>query len=249
LKVDAVIFDLFETLVLMRNNEEFYPNALEKLHQSLLKNGLNIPNIGFNRVYFEVRDKFYATSMQSLKEPHFNLRITETLKKFGYNFQSDDPIVRKATDAFSEEFTRFAFLDEDAIAVLRQLHLDYKLGIISNLAIPEAGRKLLKGFGLIDFFDVIVISGEINRRKPSKEIFEKALLDLRVEASQSVFVGDTFDIDIKGAKNAGMKAILINRKPQTLGSYVWRPPDTVRIGEPDKVINKLTELIPVLRDC
>ena len=247
LQVEAVLFDLFDTLVLMGDEETYYPSALKKLHQSIVKNGVDIPYRNFEQAYFEVRDKLYSDSLQSLEEPHFNVRLSETLKKLGYSFEPANPVVKEATAAFSKEFIRFARSDEDAVPVLQKLHPSYKLGLISNLAIPEAGWELLERFGLKGFFDVVVISGEINRRKPSKEIFDRALSILGVEASKAVFIGDIFDVDVKGAKNAGMKAILLQRK--TLSSSDYETHDSPDTLTPNIAIKRLNELLSVLEDC
>ena len=59
--------------------------------------------------------------------------------------------------------------------MLRRLHRKYKLGIISNFAIPECVDKLLKVHGLNGLFDVVVVSAAVNKRKPSPEIFKNAL--------------------------------------------------------------------------
>jgi len=85
---------------------------------------------------------------------------------------------------------------------------------------------------LEEFFDVVIIGSEVNRRKPSPEIFEKALKALGVEGSRSVFVGDMLDLDVKGPKNVGMKAVLIKRRRVEENTYV----------KPDRVITRLREL-------
>ena len=95
---------------------------------------------------------------------------------------------------------------------MRTLHGKYKLGIISNFAIPECVDKLLKTHDLDKLFDAVVVSGAVNKRKPSPEIFEHTLKALGVSASETVFVGDTLDADIEGAKAVGMKAVYIQRR-------------------------------------
>jgi putative hydrolase of the HAD superfamily len=97
--------------------------------------------------------------------------------------------------------------------VLRQLHVNYKLGIISNFGIPEMIEDLLERFQLKRFLDTVVISAETKIRKPSPEIFKKTLRILKTDPSNAVFVGDRLDMDIKGAKNIGMKTVLIKRRP------------------------------------
>ena len=234
----AVLFDLFDTLILLEKDEAFYVPSLRKLHEFLVKNGVNVSFEDFRRVYFEVRDRLYAETEKSLEEPHFNVRISRTLKGLNYDFDVSSPIVIGATEAFSDEFTRYVRLDGDALDVLRKLRGKYKLGLVSNFAIPECALKLLDKFGLKEFFDVILVSGAVNKRKPSPEIFEKALKALDVDSSRAVFVGDMVGLDVKGAKNVGMKAVLIERRP------LRRVLDV----KPDRVIKSLRELLLVFEN-
>jgi len=251
-RVKAVLFDLFDTLLLIDGGEAFYTPSLRRLHQFLAKNGISVSFEDFNRVYFEVRDSLYAGVEKSLEEPHFNVRVSRTLRRLGYNFDVSDAIVKGATDVFAEEFMRYVRLDEDAINILQKLYGKYKLGIISNFAIPECIWKLLEKFGLKRFFDGVLISGSINRRKPSPEIFKRALKDLRINASDAVFVGDSPSMDVKGAKNFGIKAILIERKTfakDVPKSFYRKPQEENLQVAPDKVIRNLKELLFVLEDC
>jgi HAD superfamily hydrolase (TIGR01549 family) len=147
--------------------------------------------------------------------------------------------VTGATQAFADEFMHYVSLDKDALDILQKLRGKYKLGLVSNFAIPECCWKLLEKFGLRRFFDVAIVSGEINRRKPSAEIFEKALNALNAKASRTVFVGDMLDLDVMGPKKVGMKTVLIKRRPIEENADV----------KPDRVITRLTELPDVLEDC
>jgi len=47
--------------------------------------------------------------------------------------------------------------------------------------------------------------------KPHPEIFRIALREVGVEASEAVHVGDLYEADVMGARNAGMKGILVDR--------------------------------------
>lgn len=238
MRVKAVLFDLFDTLLLLESDKVYYPPSLRRLCEFLVKNGVTVPFEDFRRVYFEVREKFYSESRKSLEEPHFNVRVSQTLQRLGYSFDVSDPIVVGATMAFANEFMRYVSLDTDALAVLQKLHGKYKLGLISNFAIPECGWKLLEKFGLKEFFDIVIISGEINRRKPSPEIFNKALKALDVEASRAIFVGDMLDLDVMGPRNVGMKTVLIKRRHLEENAYV----------KPDRIITRLRELLAALDD-
>jgi putative hydrolase of the HAD superfamily len=241
MQIEAVLFDLFDTLLLIEGGEAFYIPSLKKLHEFLLKNDIKASFEDFAKAYFEIRNKLYSESCEALDEPHFNVRVSQTLKKLGYNIEVNNPIVAGATASFAEEFMRYIRLDEEATNVLKKLHGKYKLGLISNLAIPECCWKLLEKFSLRKYFDIVLISGEINRRKPSREIFEKALKALGVEACKAVFVGDTLDLDVAGPKRIGMKSILIKRREVGAEENLnFRP---------DKTITRLSELPRILKDC
>ncbi|MEM3578002.1 MAG: hypothetical protein QXX51_06050 [Candidatus Bathyarchaeia archaeon] len=127
MQVEAVLFDLFDTLVIIEGGEAFYIPSLKKLHESLLKNGVKVLFEDFVKVYFEVRDRLYSESRESLDEPHFNVRISQTLAKFGYNIETENPIIVEATKSFTDEFMHYIRLDEEAISVLQKLHGKYKL--------------------------------------------------------------------------------------------------------------------------
>jgi putative hydrolase of the HAD superfamily len=238
-RVKAVLFDMFDTLMLIERNHEFYSPSLRAAYEFLLANGVSVGFDEFEKAYVEARDALYAAAEANLEEPHFNVRIAGALKLLGYDYDVSSGLVVGATNAFCERFMDFVRLDDDAKAALTKVHGRYKLGIVSNFAIPECVVKLLEKHGLDAFFDVVVVSGAVNKRKPSPEIFQKALERLGVDASETVFVGDTVDADVQGAKAAGMKTIYIERRPQ----------EEAETACPDQTIKSLSELYAALERC
>lgn len=239
MQLEAVLFDLFDTLVLVENEKVFYTPCLKSLHASLIKNGVKASFARFSHVYFQIRDELYSEARKTLTEPHFNVRIAQTIQKLGYNYEPPDKIVKNACSAFGNEFLKYVTLDTDAPDVLQKLHERYKLGLVSNFALPECCWKLLNKYKLTHYFQTIIISGEINHRKPGKQIFEKALEALNAKPSQTVFVGDTPDLDIEGPKNVGMKTILIERKPLKEAMTI----------KPDRIVKNLNELPATIETC
>ncbi len=235
--VKAVLFDLFDTLIMIRKNNDFASPSMLHMYQFLVKNGVDVPVERFQEAYSKARDELYAKADPKLEEPHFNIRIALALKMLGYNYDAFSPLVVSASAVFCEEFMNHVYLDSDAEAVLRSLHGKYKLGIVSNYAIPECVFELLKTYGLDDLFDLVVVSGAVNKRKPSPEIFNRTLKTLGVSAAEAVFVGDTLDADVEGPKAVGMKTIYIKRREE-------KPIKNVK---PDITITSLTEL-PALLD-
>jgi len=235
MRIKAVLLDLGDTLVSFEGFD--YDACLRRLHRSLLRGGVTLPYEGFKKAYFEVRDRLYKETEESLKEPSFCLRISEALKQFGYSFEPSDRLIKDAVEAFMRLLVDSVVMDEHVPLVLQKLRQRYKLALVSNFAHPPTIIQLLKKFDLVSFFDAIVVSGDVGWRKPSSKIFERALKALRVAPSEAVFVGDAPYHDIHGAKKTGMKTVLVSKKS------VKESGD----GEkPDRTIRKIEELPEVL---
>lgn len=236
--IKAILFDMFDTLMLIEKNHEFYSPSLMRMYRYLNKNGIDVEFEKFNSVYIEARDRIYAKTSLNFEEPHFNVRVSETLKSLGYYYDDSSSIVAAATNEFCEEFMTYIRIDKNAESMLRSVYGKYKLGIISNFAIPECVLKLLEASKIDNLFDVVVVSAAVNKRKPSPEIFKSALKALGVSASETVFVGDTIDADIEGPKAVGLKAIYIERRVQEIKGIT-----------PDQTIKCLSELPLAVERC
>jgi len=230
--IKAVLFDMFDTLMLIEKNHEFYSPSLMRMYRYLAGKGVEISFEKFNSTYVEIRDGLYRKADLNWEEPHFNVRVAETLQKLGYNYDVSHPVVVEATSEFCDEFMKYVRIDSDTAYVLKKLHGKYRLGIISNFAIPECVHKLLQKAGIEQFFDVIVVSAAVNKRKPASEIFESTLKVMGFSASEVVFVGDTIDADVEGSKAVGMKAVYIERRTQKQSDKFL----------PDCIIKSLSEL-------
>jgi putative hydrolase of the HAD superfamily len=83
------------------------------------------------------------------------------------------------------------------------------IGIISNW--DCTARDILTATELIDYFDHLIISCEVNCSKPDPEIFRLALQTSGVPARKSIYVGDNYYDDAVGSRKVGMDALIINR--------------------------------------
>ena len=84
------------------------------------------------------------------------------------------------------------------------------LGVISNW--DSRLHEILKSTNLADYFDFILASAEVGSAKPDKTIFIEALKRSGVNSQEACHIGDEPIADVQGAKNAGIDAILIDRK-------------------------------------
>ncbi len=99
----------------------------------------------------------------------------------------------------------------DVIPTLERLKLrGFRLGVISNW--DERLRPLLRAFDLGRYFSTIVVSCEVGSPKPLPRIFEHAASELGCPPSTILHIGDSQEMDVQGAKRAGFKALLLDRR-------------------------------------
>ncbi len=103
----------------------------------------------------------------------------------------------------------------------------FRLGIISNFDARLFG--LLDGLGIKHFFDPIVISTQAGSAKPEVEIFQQALAVHDFAPHQALHIGDSSDMDIVGAKAAGLTPVYIDRMSR--GSDKTAPFTVSRLDE------------------
>ena len=83
-----------------------------------------------------------------------------------------------------------------------------KLALASNT--ETLFRRKLAELGLADAFDHIGISAEIGVEKPDPRFFSSILETIDVDASRAVHVGDLYEVDVIGARNAGLAPVLVD---------------------------------------
>ena len=113
----------------------------------------------------------------------------------------------------------------------------YRLGLLSNADVDDPVLRVLYEAGIKVSFDVVVTSQGEGAYKPDRRIFERALLELELEAEDVIMVGDNPASDIMGAKRVGIPAIWVNRRGRAFPN---------RFPPPDASISDLRGLLDLL---
>ncbi|MFI2368807.1 HAD family hydrolase [Streptomyces sp. NPDC018833] len=121
----------------------------------------------------------------------------------------------------------------DTIPVLDKLAGDYRHAVLSNSSIHNQDRKL-RILGVRDRFEAVVCAVEIGVSKPEAAAFLAACEVIGLAPHEVAYVGDQPDIDARGAVEAGLTGIWLDR-----GGLGGRP-ELIRIAG-------LDELPPLLR--
>jgi putative hydrolase of the HAD superfamily len=142
-------------------------------------------------------------------------------------------------DTYFEAWEPHTLTDPDAGTLLRWLRAaGIRVGVLSNTMWPRSlHERVFTRDGVLDLIDGAVYSSEIDWTKPHPGAFRAAMAAVGVgDPAACVFVGDRPYDDVYGAKQAGMRAVLIPNSdvPGFDGA------------EPDAVITRLGDLAPLI---
>jgi putative hydrolase of the HAD superfamily len=116
-------------------------------------------------------------------------------------------IVTRARELFRS--ARFVLFD-DVLPTLTALRArGLTLGMISN--VERDILPICQEVGLTPRLDFIVTSLEVGVDKPHPPIFLAALKKAGVEASEAIHIGDQYEWDVVGARQVGIKGLLLDR--------------------------------------
>ena len=205
----VVLFDLYHTLVDIEIDERFkeFWQVIEK-HLSQYGNKLSPDDL--RDLYFELDRQIKMDTLkgQPILEttfPRYFRIVTGQSANLGqlYGFIS---IFRRAS-------RKTLKLRQFVLPLLDELDsLGYAYGLVSNT--EAVFTKIdLEDLKIADRFKCVVLSSDVGAEKPDPKPFIVALSSLRVDAKQSVFIGDNFEADILGADGVGMRAILLSDNP------------------------------------
>lgn len=247
--VDAVIFDLFDTLVDL--TLEDLP-SFEVGGRTRRGTGLRLHRAvaGHSDVGLEDFLAALAGVDRELREPAYaagrELRCIERFQALVDRLGIDDgELAGELTRIHMGALRAQARILPHHPGVLAGLRRYVRLGLCSNFNHSPTARRVLDDAGLAGHLDAVVISEDVGLRKPRPEVFRAALTQLGVDASEALHVGDRLDADVDGAAAAGIRTAWISRR--------WPDPDQ-RLARhegavPDFVVRDLAELEPIVRDA
>ncbi len=123
---------------------------------------------------------------------------------------ADESLSSKMNEQFLELLPTRNLLFPHTVEILQYLlDKNYELHLITN-GFEEVQHNKLKYSGLNRFFGEVITSEASNSIKPNKEIFEYAFRKTNSNPATSIMIGDTVEVDIQGAINAGIDQVFVN---------------------------------------
>lgn len=192
-----VFFDVGNTLLFANR-----PRILAPLYQKNI-----VPSDDLLRgLESEVKNKFDDIVEHGGKADHsfwdmFYTRLFESL-------ELSDEELRQRLIAQTRASANWDCVRPGTQEALARIRGKYKTAVISNADGKIA--EVLTRCGIADGFLSITDSGLVGHEKPDPVIFEAALESVGARPEESLYVGDVYSIDYRGATGAGMQAVLFD---------------------------------------
>ncbi len=136
-------------------------------------------------------------------------RFRRLFKKFGGEISL--PTSKAVSEHYRLAYKAARRVVPGTIPLLKALKPAFKIGIVTNCETAEQHSKL-QACQLTPFIDNLITSQDVGIPKPDPQIFAAALMRLDCQAGETVMIGDSWERDIIGADNAGIRAIWFNRQ-------------------------------------
>ncbi|MFC1956605.1 HAD family hydrolase [Chloroflexota bacterium] len=230
--IKAVFFDLYHTLVRYEPpREELQAKALEgfgiETNPEVLRRSLVVAD---EFICQEIARHQLSKRSEQDKMALWVQYQKVLLKEAG--IKGDQKIVLGLLGKMQQMEMKLVTFD-DVVPTLTELKTGgLILGLISN--VEHDMTSLLAETGLQSLLQIVVTSLDTGFNKPQPQIFQEALKQAGVKASEAIYVGDQYQIDVGGANKAGMKGILLDR-----GGYFAEVTDCPRIQSLDQVAEYL----------
>jgi len=243
----AVLFDLFDTLVLfhrerlpeVRVNGKTIHSTAGLLHAEFRRFAPEVDLAAFVAALFwswQEAERIRAEDHREVAAPERFDMLFARLGLAAGRLPGEARDVLLATHM--RELSKVVECPPHHVALLTELRRHYRLAVVSNFDYSPTCWAILERERLAPLFETIVISDAVGWRKPKAVIFETALDRMGLRPAEALFVGDRADIDVMGARAVGMPTAWINREAEAL------PTD---IQPPDFEIRDLEELRAILR--
>ncbi|HZF27723.1 MAG TPA: HAD family hydrolase, partial [Gammaproteobacteria bacterium] len=210
-RVDAVLFDLGNTLVSYYRSADFAP-VLERCVAAAAEILRERPDLGAA----DTAAAYERALAANVERADHRVRPLDErlLEVFGLDARRvPGELLARLGDAFLGPIFATARLDASAVDVLSSIkQLGIKTAIVSNTpwgSAAGAWRAELARHGLRERVDAVVFCVDVGWRKPAPQAFARALELLGVAAQHAWFVGDDPGWDVAGARAAGLRPILV----------------------------------------
>jgi FMN phosphatase YigB (HAD superfamily) len=210
-RLSAVTFDFWSTLVDGRVTPERTTQRLARLHAAIVAAGHPVTPEELRAAFEVALERVAGAASESLEDVGPPGRWAELARALGI---PDGRIPYAVVEQVYEDITLDplpAAMPHVHAAVDAMRERGYRLAVICNtgMAGGRVLREVLRRHDLLDRFDTTVFSNEFGTSKPHPSIFAHTLALLgNIPSSAALHVGDVEELDVDGARRAGLWSAL-----------------------------------------
>jgi putative hydrolase of the HAD superfamily len=235
-RYDAVLFDLFDTVVhfnreklpLVRLNGKEVRSSAPPTYEIIRPSYPQVSLEAFTEAFVGAFREAERLRNTTHREVTARERFQMTFRTLGLPWDAEaQALAAAALDVHMHTLAATVECPAGYRETLAWARARYRTALISNFDHAPTARLILTQHGIAGHFESIVVSEEVGWRKPRAEVFHRGLEALGVAPARAIFVGDNAEIDVGGAKGAGMAAIWINRDGAAFPEGLSAPDHTV----------------------
>ena len=205
--IRGVLFDFFGTLV------EYVPSrrtqGYEKTYGLLKEQQITMSYTSFLDHWVAVSEELDRWSAAQQRE-YSMLEVAQRFLRRIHCDPVDETFAHVLWHSYLHEWNTGVTYIPEIAAFIARLEVAYPLGIVTNTHHAPLIWQHLHEMGLAHAFRTVVTSVEHGRPKPHRTIFDAALSTLGTAPAETVYIGDSYVADYLGAQGAGMPALLID---------------------------------------
>jgi putative hydrolase of the HAD superfamily len=230
--LQAVVFDLDGTLfdhqtAVWLALHDWLPGLDDGADEMFLIPGFRHQVLDFDRLaraWHDAEDRHlpaWQTGTISLGEQR-RRRLRDFLPELGVRVVEDD--LDELFAGYLATYRRHWHPYADAAACLRRVRAAGLATAVLTNGTQEQQSAKVAATGLNDLIDTVFASAAIGVAKPDEAAYQLVCQRLGVEPGTTLMVGDNYELDVRAARSAGLRAVHLDRA----GSH--RVPDPTRIA-------------------
>jgi putative hydrolase of the HAD superfamily len=211
--IRAVLFDLDDTLI---DHTTAIRAAVTELYAQRPELTTKFTDeAAFQKAWVDVQDKYYPAYLRGSMS-HAEQKILRIRELWQPLANLTEEGCFQIYDHFQMLYAKNWKIFPDVFPCLEALE-PLKIGLISN-GWGRQQREKLELEGLGKKIEIVVISSEVGMAKPEPRIFQMACAALGVSPSETIYVGDLYELDVQGPQQAGLLPVWLRRKAGHLES-------------------------------
>mgnify|MGYP003627202746 CR=1 FL=1 len=201
--INTVLFDFVNTIAFLTPLRE---DILIKYCQE--QHNINFSKKQIQKIYMDVDEQ----------NPYSSVTIKTNKDKKNFYKKYNQTLFSKLRISGAENYYDFYHsvekswsLDKCIPELLNSLKSNnISIGIISNF--DDNLEDILENLKIKHMFNFIVVSAQVGLEKPNTELYEYVKKQYEININNSIYIGDSYNLDYIPASEAGFKTFLIDRQ-------------------------------------